>query len=317
MRLNSNLRLIISDVDETAADVYVDIDPHLVPYFEKLLRSGVKFIFSSGGGLVSIENRIIFKINPELRKNILVSHCNSSEIWGYDAQGNRLPTPFYSSAAGILTKAQIEKWHQVMQEMIKHFKLKTFPSMPIKKFIKISNADPLSIIYDDRGVQITMEVVNGYDLSKEIAQKLNVQVKDDLYDLRNEIVAWLETKFKTENLPIQFHKGGVFAINVLLSQANKGTCIGVIKKNKELLSYLGIEKEALSKPTGIEVWGDKFSQKSGPNDWCVSVELNPQIRSISFRKDDDSAYFPKGFNVQVWNGTKHLHEGLLEYLSKI
>lgn len=317
MRLNSNLKLIVSDVDETVADVYMDIDPRLVPYFEKLLRSGVKFIFSSSGGLVSIENRIIFKIHKELRKNILVSHCNSSEIWGYDGDGNRLSAPFYSSAAGILTKTQIDKWHQIMQEMISHFKFKTFPPMPIKKFIEISKADPLSIIYDDRGVQITMEVVNAYDLTHEVAEKLNVQAKDGAYDLRNEIIAWLEAKFKAENLPIQFHKAGVFAINVLISQANKGTCISVIKKNKQLLEYLGMEKDFFSSATEIEVWGDKFSQKSGPNDWCVSVELNPQVRSISFRKDDESAYFPNGFNIQVWDGTKFLHEGLLEYLSKI
>lgn len=315
MKLNSNLKLIISDVDETAADVYMDIDPRLVPLFENLLKSGVKFIFSSGGGLVSIENRIIFKISPELRKNILVSHCNSSEIWGYDADGNRLSTPFYSSAAGILTKTQIEKWHQVMQEMINYFKLKTFSSMPIKKFIEISNSDPLSVIYDDRGVQITMEIVNAYDLSPEVAKKLKIPSKDGTYDLRNEIIAWLEAKFKAENLPIQFHKAGVFAINVLISEANKGTCINVVKKNKKLLEYLGIERDFLDKSTEIEVWGDKFSQKSGPNDWCVSVELNPQVRSITFRKDDDSKYFPKGFNIQVYDGSKSLHEGLLEYLS--
>lgn len=315
MRLSSNLKLIISDIDETVADVYVDMDPRMIPYFEKLLNSGVKFIFSSGGGLVSIENRVLFKIRPELRKNILISHCNSSEIWGYDAHGNRLSTPFYSSVQGILTQAQIAKWHQVMQEMINHFNLKTFSSMPIKKFIDISNSDPLSVIYDDRGVQITMEVVNAYNLSPEMAKKLKVQVRDGVYDLRNEIIAWLETKFKNENLPIQLHKGGVFAINILISQSNKGTCISVVRKNKELLNYLGIDKEFLSGSTGIEVWGDKFSKKSGPNDWCVSEELNPEIRSISFRKNDESSYFPKGFNIQVWDGSKSLHEGLLEYLS--
>lgn len=315
MQLNSELKLVFSDVDETVADIYTDMDPNMVPYFEKLIKSGVKFIFSSGGGLVSIENRVVFKIHPELRKNILVSHCNSSEIWGYDKQGNRLNTPFYSSVRGVLTQTQVEKWHQIMEEMVHHFNLKTFPSMPIKKFIDISNSDPLSVIYDDRGVQITLEVVNAYDVDQETARKLNIQIKDGKYDLRNEITDWLGDKFKTENLPIQYHMGGVFALNILISQANKGTCIDIIKKDKKLLEYLGIEKVTLTNSKGIEVWGDKFSQKSGLNDWCISVALNPNVRSISFRKDDESNHFPKGFNIQVWDGSKSLHEGLLEYLS--
>jgi hypothetical protein len=45
---------------------------------------------------------------------------------------------------------------------------------------------------------------------------------------------------------------------------------------------------------------------------CLAVD--PKVRAIDFRKEDESE-FPKGYNIIVWEGDKHLHEGVLEYLN--
>jgi hypothetical protein len=37
------------------------------------------------------------------------------------------------------------------------------------------------------------------------------------------------------------------------------------------------------------------------------------VRALSFR-NEDPAEFPKGYNIQLWDGAHRLHMGLLEYL---
>lgn len=45
----------------------------------------------------------------------------------------------------------------------------------------------------------------------------------------------------------------------------------------------------------------------------ISEALPKEVRSISFRQED-SREFLEGYNIVLWDGQKHLHEGLLEYL---
>ena len=44
---------------------------------------------------------------------------------------------------------------------------------------------------------------------------------------------------------------------------------------------------------------------------CEAVDS--RVRAIDFRKENPEE-FPKSFNIVVWDGKKHLHQGLLEYL---
>jgi hypothetical protein len=62
----------------------------------------------------------------------------------------------------------------------------------------------------------------------------------------------------------------------------------------------------------IEVWGDRFSQFSG-TDWLMCKPIDRGVRAISFR-NENPAEFPKGYNIQLWDGAHRLHVGLLEYL---
>lgn len=59
--------------------------------------------------------------------------------------------------------------------------------------------------------------------------------------------------------------------------------------------------------------GDKFSVVKGGTDRHISEALPKKVRSISFRQEDPKEFL-EGFNIVVWDGQKHLHEGLLEYL---
>jgi hypothetical protein len=45
----------------------------------------------------------------------------------------------------------------------------------------------------------------------------------------------------------------------------------------------------------------------------MSMALPATVRSIDFRQEDPTE-FPEGYNIVLWDGQKHLHHGLLEYL---
>ncbi len=310
---NPKVKLIISDVDETLADIYQPIDSTLALSLNNLLDSGLSLFLVSGGGLKRVENDIVGAIDPSLRYRLLLSHCNSSEIWGYKKNGKRKEQPYFSLAKKVLTNDQHHVWRETMTEVIRTLQLKTYPAMPISEFKKLAGDDPLSIIYDDRGVQITLEVINGYQLTIKQADKLAIAKESDTYDLRKKIMRVAQTKFEKYGLPIASHPAGVFAINFTLGEVNKGDSISFLLKNKHLLSNIGLRPEALDHPEYLEIWGDKFSTKSGKNDWCLSAQLDPKVRSISFREENPGEFLP-GYNVVIWNGKKHLHWGLLEYL---
>jgi hypothetical protein len=45
----------------------------------------------------------------------------------------------------------------------------------------------------------------------------------------------------------------------------------------------------------------------------MSEALPKEVRSIDFREENPDEFLP-GYNTVVWQGEKHLHHGLLEYL---
>jgi hypothetical protein len=57
----------------------------------------------------------------------------------------------------------------------------------------------------------------------------------------------------------------------------------------------------------------KFSVINGGTDRHMSEALSPEVRSIDFRQEDPSE-LPENLNIVFWDGSHHLHHGLLEYL---
>ena len=314
-RWNNKVKLIISDVDETIADLYVETEPEMIKELEKILAEGKVLFLISGQSVQSIQWRIVNYIEAKLRKMILVGHCSGAEVWGYEENGNLRRTPFYSHYENALSESQKKKWREIIQRLIQEFKLKVYPTMPISEFEKKSEKNPLSIMLEDRGPQITLEVVNGYDLFPEQAQNLEIKtlLAHDQHDLRIPILERAEKLLLENNLPITPRLAGVFAIDFAVKGVSKTTAVKYVIEDDSILSSLGIHKSDLENPESMEVWGDKFSVARGGTDRHISEALPKQVRSITFR-DENPEEFLEGYNIVVWKGRKHLHEGLFEYL---
>lgn len=315
MEWNEKLKLIISDVDETIADLYVEAKPEMVTELEKLLSEGKVLFFISGQSVKSIQWRIVDHIRKDLRNRIVVGHCSGAEVWGFDHEGELRDKPFYSLYETELSAEQKESWREVIRQLVEEFKLKTLPTMPIVEFEKKSKGDPLTVMLEDRGPQITFEIVNGYDLSSEQAQELEVEIPQThgQYDLRIPILERAEKLLAEKGLPITPRLAGVFAIDFALKGVSKTTAVKNVIEHDSILSSLGIHKSDIENPESMEVWGDKFSVVRGGTDRHISEALPKEVRSISFREEKPEEFL-EGYNTVVWSGKEHLHDGLLEFL---
>lgn len=315
MEWNEKVKLIISDVDETIADLYTEATPEMIAELEKILSENKVLFLISGQSVKSIQWRIVDHIKKDLRKRIIIGHCSGAEVWGFGEDGNLRDLPFYSLYETALSETQKQSWRDVIQELVKEFKLKTLSTMPITEFEKKTKGDPLSVMLEDRGPQITFEIVNGYDLSPEQAQKLEVEIPQThgQYDLRIPILERAEKLLAEKGLPITPRLAGVFAIDFALKGVSKTIAVKNVIEHDSILSSLGIHKSDIENPESMEVWGDKFSVVRGGTDRHISEALPKEVRSITFREEKPEEFL-EGYNTVVWKGGKHLHDGLLEFL---
>jgi len=315
IKWNKNVKLIFSDVDETIADLYVPASSEMIKELEKLLIEGKVLFLISGQSVQSIQKRIVNHIRKNLRKRIIIGHCSGAEVWGFNEDGGLKDAPFYGLYDTTLSELQKKKWRDTIHQLIKEFELKTHPTMPIIEFKRKTKNDPLSVMVEDRGPQITFEVVNGYDLAPEQLKELGREIPHTHghYDLRIPILERAEKLFKENNLPITSRLGGVFAIDFAIKGISKTTAVRYILENESILSSLGLYRSDLKNPENMEVWGDKFSVIRGGTDRHISEALSKEVRSITFRSENPREFL-RGHNIVVWNGRKQLHEGLLEFL---
>lgn len=315
IKFNNNVKLFISDVDETIADLYVKAEIEMVQELEKLLTDDKVLFLISGQGIKGIKQRVTDYIKPKLRRKIIVGHCSGSEVYGFDAKGNLRKEPYYSVYNTSMDEYQKSKLREIIQQLIVEFKLETFNTMPVLQFRKKTNGNPLAIMFEDRGPQITFEIANGYNLESEKVNGLDIKIPEThgSYDLRIPILEKAEELLKNENLPITPRLGGVFAIDFAIKGVSKGTAVKNILENEKVLRQIGLTKKILDKPFYVEVWGDKFSTIRGGTDRHISENLSKNVRSISFREENTDEFL-KGYNIVVWDGVNHLHHGLLEFL---
>lgn len=311
---NQQLRLAFSDVDETIADVYTPADSEMIAEISLYLQDGAKLFMVTGGSLARVTKDITDHIVPSLRHDILVSHCSGAEVWGFTETGSLRDEPFYSVYEDTFTPNMKESWREVITQLVDEFGLRTHPVQIKKDFWNTVGRDPLDIMLDDRGPQITMEVVNGVDLTEAQLAELRypVPLTHGNRDLRAVIKNRSEELIKKAKVPITPRFGGNFALDFAIEGVSKTTSIEFVLKNKEVLATIGLKPEDVQNPAELEVWGDKFGV-SGGTDRHMSEALPPQVRSIDFREEDPTE-FPQDYNIVVWDGEKHLHDGLLEYL---
>lgn len=301
---NPGLKLILSDVDETLADVYTDAEAEMIARLEDLLRTNRHLFLISGGGLESILERVALKIDSQLRHLILIGHCSGAEVWGFNKKGELLSKPFYSIYEKKFTAAQKQLFRKLTDQVITEFQLKKHPTMPVNKFIEISRADPKSIMYVDRGPQITFEMVNSYNMKSTDGK---------IVDLRVALAKKFEEVFLENNLQIEPSLGGVFALDLKIKGVSKITAIRYILDNDMAIHGYDLELIKGKEVEEIEIWGDKFSMISG-SDRYMCLAMPKEVRAIDFREEPVNE-LPKGYNILIWDGEKRLHQGCLEYLN--
>jgi hydroxymethylpyrimidine pyrophosphatase-like HAD family hydrolase len=314
VKWNNDVKLIISDVDETICDTYVEATPGMVRELEKIFRDKKILFLITGHGIKGMQRRLTDKVSKHLRKRILIAECSGSVVHGFDENGDLNKEPFYDLYRNIPEQHK-KKWREITQQLISEFRLNTYPTMPKPEFRILSKGDPFSIMLDDRGPQITFEVVNGAFLSKDRASSMGIDIPETngVHDLRIPIMERAEELFLENDIPITPRLAGTFAIDFAIKNTSKKTAVEYIVGNKDVLSKLGLGKDILSNPKHIEVWGDKFSVIRGGTDRHISEALPKDVRSIDFRNEDPKEFL-EGYNIVIWDGKKRLHNGVLEFL---
>ena len=181
--------------------------------------------------------------------------------------------------------------------------------MTVEQFNEKTKGSPLAIMYEDRGPQITFEVINAYDLDEQQTKELNKKFNFNSNDLRDVIISESEILLRENDIPITARKAGVFAIDYAIKDVSKTTAVKFMIENKMLMKKFGIN------PNNIEeflVLGDKFSANGG-TDRYISEALDPNVLSITFRRENPNE-LPDGYNIRIWSGKQELHHGTLEFL---
>ena len=318
-KLGSEIKLVLSDVDETIADVYTPATNEMISALSKILQKGIVLFLVSGGGLKSIQERITDKIDASLRHKILIAHCSGAEVWGFNSEGNLNPQPYYGLYDQKLNDNDKKRWREIVKNIVAKYQLKTFETMPVKRFAEVTHGDVFSIMYVDRGPQITLEFPNSYELTNDqkeyIESKLNIQIPEHegTFDLRIPIMDDLNELYKNDKLAVKSKLSGIFALDNPIEGVDKTFAIKYVLENAKIMTSLGLPKGIENMPSLIEIWGDKFGQKKGGADFQMCRAVSPQVRSLDFRVENTQEFVP-GFNIVNWDGEKRLHEGLLEYL---
>jgi hypothetical protein len=316
IKWNERLRLALSDVDETIADVYTPAEQPMIDELSSFLADGYKLCMVSGGWVQNMRKNIIDRIDGRLRHNILVAHCSGSEVWGFTENGDLRPQPFYSKYEALFTPDMKEVWRTTVAQLLNEFGLRTHAVRPKIAFRQTVGTDPHDIMYEDRGSQITLQLTNAYDLSDDQYALIEREVPytNGQRDLRIPIMERAEQLFNEASLPITPRLGGSTAIDLAVRDVSKTTAINYVLENTDALATIGLTPPDIQDPVAtIEIWGDKFSALRGGTDRHMSEALPPAVRSIDFRQEDP-AEFPPGYNIVVWDGQQRLHHGLLEYL---
>lgn len=233
IKFNPSIKLALSDVDETIADVYTNATPEMIHELNSFIEEGRVLFLVSGGGLHSIRERVVDLLKPEVRHRVLIAHCSGAEVWGFQKGGEINSEPFYGVYEGHFTDEQKKTWRKTINELIEKFHLKTYPTQPRKSFIKNSQGDPLSIMLADRGAQITFEFTNSINLTPEqkeyVEKETGIVVSENhgTYDLCYPVMDEAIQLYKKSNLPISPHFGGVFGLDNIINGVDKTKAVRI------------------------------------------------------------------------------------------
>jgi hypothetical protein len=308
---NPELRLALSDVDETVADLYCPAEPGMLDALTRLLDDGIVLVLITGQSVQNVEQRVVMNLPAQLRQRVAVGACSGAELWGYSTTGERRKAAFYT-ADSALTAEQSAAWRAIIQQLIAEFRLVPFPPMPISDFRRQHGEEPWHVLLDDRGPQITIEFPNAYQLSDAACDRLHCRLgsRFEGQDLRIPVLQRAQQLLDAHAVPVTARIAGMFALDLAIAGVDKARAVQEVT-TPAVLRHLGLGP-TMPNPGEIEVWGDRFSQLSG-TDWLMCRPIERGVRAVSFR-NENPAEFPQGFNIRLWDGAHRLHAGLLEYL---
>ena len=215
---------------------------------------------------------------------------------------------------GLIALRAIQKraWRTVIQQLITEFRLTPFPPTPIADFRLQHGEEPWHVLLDDRGPQITLEFPNAYALSDAACEQMHRRLGSSFegQDLRIPVLHRALRLLQAHAVPVTPRIAGMFALDLAIAGVDKARAVEEAL-TPNVLRGLGLGPDMLS-TREIEVWGDRFSELSG-TDWLMCKPIDRRVRAVSFR-NENPAEFPKGYNIQLWDGAHRLHTGLLEYL---
>lgn len=319
IKFNYKIKLALSDVDETIADVYTPASQEIIYELDRFIEKDRILFLVSGGGLQSIRERVADRIRADLRHKVIIAHCTGAEVWGYKEGGKPEEKPYFGVYDDQFNDDQKKLWRKVVEEVIKRFDLKVFPPQTKVDFDEISKGDPQCVMLADRGPQITLEFINSINLNLKQVGKLEkdlgikILFNHGAYDLRIPVMKEFEKLYTKYRLPIIPRLGGIFGLDSVIEGVDKTRAVKYVLENEGLLKRLGFRREDINDIDEIEIWGDKYSQKKGGPDFDMCRAVDTRVRAIDFRQEEPEE-LPEGYNIKIWDGKKHLHEGLLEYL---
>jgi hypothetical protein len=308
---NDHLRLVLSDVDETIADLYRPAEKRMLTALSRLLEQKIALVLITGQSIANVEQRVVMGLPAPLRGQIAVGACSGTELWGYSATGRRDERPFYT-AETALTEQQKADWRAVVAQLVSEFRLMPVAPCPIAEFKRQFGDEPRRVMLDDRGPQITLEFPNACQLSaaasKQVCDRLGIAFEGD--DLRVPVAQRAKQLLEAHAIPVTARLAGMFALDFAIAGFDKSRAVEEAL-GPAVLGRLGLGT-TIPSPDEIEIWGDRFSAHAG-TDWLMCQPVDRRIRAISFR-DEDHGHFPQGYNIQLWDGAHRLHDGLLEFL---
>lgn len=309
---NNEVKLIISDVDDTIAEVYKDASCEMICELEKLLCEGIVFLLISGQSFDNIFNRVIKFIDKKLLNKVLVSPCNGAEVIGFDKHGSVISTPIFSVDT-VYSNIDYTKIKSIISQIITEFNIETIEVMNLDEYKLATKGNPRAVMIDDRRLQISFDFINGCRINDFLSNKEINYEMSGVNDIRLLILEKAKSLFKEANIPITAKLGGTFAIDFCVEGVTKGLPISkLVVLGKKFEARLP-NKIIYSNHNQIQIWGDNFSLLNSGADLDMSLALPKEVRSISFR-DIDNSEIIKDYNIVVWDGKERLHNGLLEYL---
>jgi hypothetical protein len=308
---NDHLRLVLSDVDETIADLYRPAERRMLIALSRLLEQKIALVLITGQSIANVEQRVVMGLPAPLRRHIAVGTCSGTELWGYSPAGSRDERPFYT-AESALTERQKADWRAVVEQLVREFRLLPVAPGPVADFKRQFGDEPWRVMLDDRGPQITFEFPNASQMSaatrEQVCHHLGIAFEGD--DLRVPVSQRAKQLLEAHAIPVTARLAGMFALDFALAGFDKSRAVEEAL-GSAVLDRLGLGT-TIPGPNEIEIWGDRFSANAG-TDWLMCQPIDRRIRAISFR-DEDPRDFPGGYNIQLWDGTHRLHDGLLEFL---